>query len=88
MGETVPEVLSSNVHQASGKLMTKPVSPSPVENRYDGPLLTDTLQYFFVTDLVRPRNVEALTSTSLRSTIRLHTEEYSSETYIVIHFFM
>ena len=42
-------------------LMTKPVSPSSVENRYDGPLLTDTLQYFFVTDLVRPRNVEALT---------------------------
>ena len=45
-------------------LMTKPVSPSSVENRYDGPLLTDTLQYFFVTDLVRPRNVEALTPNS------------------------
>ena len=26
-------------------------------NRYDGPLLTDTLQYFFVTDFVRPIQV-------------------------------
>ena len=29
----------------------------PVGNIYDGPLLTDTLQYFFITNFVRPRNV-------------------------------
>ena len=29
----------------------------PVDDRYVGPLLTDTPQYFFITDFVRPRNV-------------------------------
>ena len=37
--------------------MTKPHSLSSFENRYDGPLLTDTPQYFFITDLVRSTNV-------------------------------
>ena len=30
------------------------------DNRYDGPLLTKTPQYIFITDFVRPRNVEDL----------------------------
>ena len=29
----------------------------PVGSRYDGPLLADIPQYFFITDFVRPRNV-------------------------------
>ena len=37
--------------------MTKPDSLSSVNNRYDGPVLTNMPQYFFVTDFVRPINV-------------------------------
>ena len=36
--------------------MTKPDSLTSVDDTYDGPLLTNTPQYFFVTDFVRPRN--------------------------------
>ena len=33
--------------------MTKPHSPCSVDNRYDGPLLTDTPQYIFITRAVK-----------------------------------
>ena len=64
-------------------------APASIDNRYDGPLLADTPQYFFVTDFVTPSYVKKSFSKatshsspafarplSLRSIIRLHSEKY------------